>query len=301
MPLVSIITPFLNAQRYLAEAIESVCAQTIPDWELLLVDDASTDESRRIAERFAKHNAQIRIIELGQEHPIGPAAARNYAAQQARGDFVVFLDADDILERDSLRIQTEAMRLYPTAAMVYGATHWWYPDDESRDWTEPIAPAPRLHAPPKLLRDIILMRRGHAPCICSAMIRRGAFSDLGGFEERFRLYEDQTLWVKIFLNYPVLELATRLAIYRQHGDSTSAAAARSGEYAWRLPHKGRAAFVEWIALCLRGHESNDPGLQRALRLALAPYQPIPKARLFLDRVLAKGESALIRLGVRSSY
>ena len=85
MPLVSIITPSLNAQRFLAEAIESVCAQTMADWELLLVDDASTDESRRIAKRHAEHNAQIRVIELGQEHPIGPAAARNYAAQQARG------------------------------------------------------------------------------------------------------------------------------------------------------------------------------------------------------------------------
>jgi glycosyltransferase involved in cell wall biosynthesis len=301
MPTTSVITPFLNAQRYLADAVESVCAQTMPDWELLLVDDASTDDSRTIAERFAARNDKIRIIDLGQEHPIGPAAARNHAAQQARGDFVVFLDADDILEPDSLRIQTEAMRLYPTAAMVYGATHWWYPDDESRDWTEPIAPAPRLHAPPKLLRDIILMRRGHAPCICSAMIRRGVFLDLGGFEEQFRLYEDQTLWVKVFLKYPVVELATRLAIYRQHAESTSAAAARSGEYAWRVPHKGRAAFVEWIALCLRRGGNNDSHLQRAMRLALAPYHPIPKARLFLDRVIAKGESALIRLGIRSSY
>ena len=84
MTSVSVITPFLNPGDYLAQAIESVRSQTFGEWELLLVDDGSTDDSPGIARRYAERDARIRILGAG-EHGRGAAAARNYGIERATG------------------------------------------------------------------------------------------------------------------------------------------------------------------------------------------------------------------------
>ncbi len=94
VPLVSILTPVYNAARYLPETLASVRAQTFPDWEHLLVDDGSTDNSRDIAEEAARGDARIRVLRTSCNS--GPSAARNYGLDFARGRFIAFLDADDL-------------------------------------------------------------------------------------------------------------------------------------------------------------------------------------------------------------
>jgi teichuronic acid biosynthesis glycosyltransferase TuaG len=107
-PSVSVVTPVWNAAATLAEAVASVRAQSMPDWEMLLVDDGSTDGSGDLAARLAAAEPRIRLI--GWPERRGAAAARNAGIRAARGRFVAFLDADDRWRPEKLRVQIGYMR-----------------------------------------------------------------------------------------------------------------------------------------------------------------------------------------------
>src|SRR5687767_4752185 len=178
-PCVSVVTPFLDAEAFLPEAIASVRAQTVADWELILVDDGSSDSSRAIALEAAAADERIRLVDPPPGSR-GAAAARNAGMRVARGDFLAFLDADDLFERHMLAATLSAAQANPEAALIYGPTRWWYPDGRQSDWTETTdGRAGRLHSPPALLRSIILLQDGHVPCTCSVLIRRAAVDAVG--------------------------------------------------------------------------------------------------------------------------
>ena len=124
MPLVSIITPVYNAAPWLRETLASVRAQTLTDWEQILVDDGSSDNSVAIAEAAAKQDARFRLIRTPQN--MGPSSARNLAIEAARGRFIAFLDADDYWEPHKLSRQLDLLERHPevglTAARYYEET-----------------------------------------------------------------------------------------------------------------------------------------------------------------------------------
>src|SRR5215213_8596780 len=94
-PRVSVIMIFLNTERFIEEAIESVFAQTYDDWELVLVDDGSTDASTAIARRYAaQHPHKVRYLEHAVHQNLGMSASRNLGIREAHGEFIAFLDAD---------------------------------------------------------------------------------------------------------------------------------------------------------------------------------------------------------------
>ena len=103
--MVSIIVPAYNAERWLPAAVRSVLAQTEQDWELVLVDDGSTDATPGLCDRYAASDARIRV-----EHTpnAGVSAARNHGLKLCRGQWILFLDADDVLHPDMLRIMLDA-------------------------------------------------------------------------------------------------------------------------------------------------------------------------------------------------
>ena len=267
-PRTSIIMPFLNAEAYLQQAIESVQAQTRTDWELLLVDDRSTDSSPGIAAAAAASDARIRLVPLPAGYRGGAASARNLALLEAKGEFICFLDADDVFLPTKLERQVPLLERYPRAAMVFGPTHWWHSDGSSPDWVEPVYMR-GLIDPPRALDDIILLLRAHVPCICAVLIRRSALMGTGGFEEQFRLYEDQTLWVKLMAASPVFADTVVTAKYRQHAASVSADAQSEGSYDRLGPHAAREPFLEWTRSYLAGIGKLPPSTERALRCAFA--------------------------------
>ena len=271
MAEVSVITPFVNARAFLAEAIRSVLAQRHRDWELLLVDDGSTDGSLDIARDFVRRGeGRIRVIDAAPSRH-GAAAARNRGIAAAMGSLVAFLDADDVFLPGKLEADVAAFSADPTAACVYRATRWWFDRVPGRDWTERLGVAlDRTYEPPKLFIRILMEERGDIPCTCGVMIRKEALDAVGGFEERFALYEDQSLWAKIFLAYRVRPVSGCHAWYRQHAASTSALATIQGDYDPFRPHRARVGWLEWLnayAIEKRAGEEVGAAIDAALREA----------------------------------
>ena len=272
MVMVSVVVPFLNAARYLPEAIASVQSQTCHDWEMVLIDDGSTDGSADIVARAAKADPRIRLLRRPSGALGSAAAARNLGILEARGEFVAFLDADDVYEPNNLQSRLQAFEAHPEVMMVYGPSRWWHPGVEHRDWTEGMRrEAGRVHKPPELLNRVVLMQLGHVPCTCGVMTRRCALELTGGFDESLHLYEDQTLWVKLMLRFPTYVTTAVGARYRQHDDSVSAHAQRAGVYVRTRPHQARIAFLIWVRDYATTAGLSDISVDRALRLALAPY------------------------------
>src|SRR5919109_771721 len=120
-PEVSVVVIFKDAEDFLAEAIESVCAQTFPAWELLLVDDGSTDASTAIARGHAEQDSgRVRYFEHPGHVNLGMSATRNLGVSRARGELVTFLDADDVLVPTALEEAVAILRAHPRVGMVYG-------------------------------------------------------------------------------------------------------------------------------------------------------------------------------------
>jgi glycosyltransferase involved in cell wall biosynthesis len=247
-PLISGIIIFYNAERFLHEAIESVLAQTYDNWELILVDDGSIDESRSIALRYANecsHN--VRYLEHPHHENRGMSASRNLGIGKAKGEYIGFLDADDVWLPNKLEHQVAILQSQPAAGMVYGSTQWWYswtgnPHDRQRDYIHDVGVQPNaLLQPPALLTRFLRIPE-ISPCTCSALIRRKVVDQVGGFEERFRaLYEDQAFFAKVCLSAPVFVTSQCSARYRQHANSNCSTTQETQHAA------ARSAFLKWLA------------------------------------------------------
>lgn len=281
-PLVSVIIIFLNAARFIEEAIESVFAQTYANWELLLADDGSTDNSTDLARRYATEQPdRVRYLEHEQHRNLGMSAARNLGIKHARGEYVAFLDADDCWLPHKLERQVAILMSQPQAAMVYGPAQFWYswsgePDDLKRDFITELGVAPdTLIAPPGLLVRC-LQNKPPVPLPSLIMVRRQAMVEVGGFEEqfcgRYQLHEDLAFSSKVFLRAPVYVTGECLSKYRQHPDSLGSFWAQRGEYHPGRPHAAQAFFLNWFVGYLSERGVKDGEVWQALRQALRPYR-----------------------------
>ncbi|SFV56631.1 Putative N-acetylgalactosaminyl-diphosphoundecaprenol glucuronosyltransferase [hydrothermal vent metagenome] len=111
--MVSIITPSHNASKFISECINSVLIQTYREWEMIIVDDLSTDNSVTIIKEFVEKDKRVKLIELKKNG--GPAKARNIAIKESKGDFIAFLDADDLWKKEKLERQLDFMKKYNLA------------------------------------------------------------------------------------------------------------------------------------------------------------------------------------------
>ncbi|MCP4399598.1 MAG: glycosyltransferase family 2 protein [bacterium] len=162
-PLVSIIIPVYNCERYLAEALESVFAQTYRPIEVIVVDDGSTDNSANIAKHFAPD------VHYCYQSNAGPGAARNRGIMLAQGTFLAFLDADDLWVKDKLALQMKVFDEQPEVDMVFGHAKQFY-SSEVEDHIRQKIRIPAETIP------------GHTPC--ALLIRRETFFRVGIFENR---------------------------------------------------------------------------------------------------------------------
>jgi glycosyltransferase involved in cell wall biosynthesis len=268
-PVVSVVMPFLNVAEYLAEAIESVRAQTYPRWELLLVDDGATDGGTDIARRYAALDPdRIRWFEHPGHENRGASVSRNVGFAAARGDYFAMLDGDDVWLPHKLAEQVALLEATPEADVLCGSTEFWYgwtgqPDDARLDRVVRIGlpdgtliPGPTMLA--HMLDDVI-----GVPCTCSVVARRDAVRRVGGFEESFRrVFTDQAFYAKLFLESTVLVVDTCWDRYRLHAASSCAVAQRSGELATT-----RLRYLRWLSDHLASRAADSPQVRAALRRA----------------------------------
>jgi len=278
-PRVSVVMIFWNAERFIQEAIESVFAQTYERWELLLVDDGSNDGSSAIALHYAqRYPEKVRYLAHAGHANRGKSISRNLGIKHAKGEYLTFLDADDVLLPEKLERQTAILDSQPEAALVYGVTQYWYswtgsPQTHWRDSIGTLGVQPdRLFYPPRLL-TLFLKNGGIVPCICSLLARRKIVEDIGGFEETIQhMYEDQVLLAKICLQAPVFVESGCGERYRQHPDSSSYIAIRRGEYHPFWPSPAHLTFLNWLVNYLVQQGIKDVHLWNALQRALWPYR-----------------------------
>src|SRR5262245_53954433 len=177
-PLVSAIIVFLNAESFLQEAIESVFAQTCESWELLLVDDGSTDDSTRIARQCAELNSsKVRYLEHFGHLNRGISASRNVGIAHARGKFVAFVDADDLWLPGKLDRQVALMKQNPDVGLIFNPAFVWK-DDIKTPQRMPLVPG-RLPRGAWLIT--LLGHDGTDAFPSSVMIKRDVAVMLGGF------------------------------------------------------------------------------------------------------------------------
>lgn len=207
MPTVSTIIPAYNAaSRYLDQAIASVLAQTYRDIELIVVDDGSTDDTSRLVLRFS----QIRYFRRAENG--GQAAARNDGARLAKGEFVAFLDQDDLWEPSLLQETVGLLRANPAAALVH--CDGYQVDEQNKI----------LHydAAMKHTRSITQILRGdHDVATSGSLFRKTSFDEVGGYDERLRIWEDIDLAIRLFQRHRVLHLAKPLYRHRLYGHNVS--------------------------------------------------------------------------------
>lgn len=266
-PRVSVICPFLNAETFIAESLASVLAQDFCDFELILVDDGSTDSSLAIAEAYvARLPGRACVLSHPGHANRGISASRSLGLLAARGEYVAFLDADDVWLPAKLREQVALLDAHPEAAMACGVVTYWSSWDGGKDEVirtggsiAPVAPpgvaVPRLYP----------VGDGGAPSPSEVLLRRDAVMAVGGPEDAFRdMYEDQVLFTKLMLAYPTCFSDRHWLLYRVRGDSCTAHVRAARQY---LPR--RRQYFEWLAQYLARHPAlATPGLARAVRTEL---------------------------------
>ena len=199
--LVSVLITVFNRENYLAAAIESVLAQTFEGFELIIVDDRSTDRSLEVARSYER-DARVRLVV--NERNLGDYPNRMRAASLARGRYLKYVDSDDLIYRHSLAIMVEAMEAHPNAAL--GLSHS-APEDEQ--------PYPWELTPGEAWRKEFL-DRGCLSCGPSgAVIRREAFVAVGGFRD-WGVLNDTDLWYRLAARWPVVLLPPGLVWWRRH-------------------------------------------------------------------------------------
>lgn len=276
-PLVSAIIIFLNEEKFLPEAIESVLAQTYPAWELLLVDDGSTDNSSEIAKIWAKRHPQ-KIRYLTHEHHVnrGMSASRNLGIQHAKGKYISFLDGDDVWLPAKLEEQVAILESHPEAALVYAPLKMWYswtgePEDSDGDHLYGVSELgsypfkDELIAPPNLLKKF-LRHEEYMPG--GFLVKRRIMIDTSPYEDDFRApYSDAVALVKLCLQEKVYASSKVWYLYRKHDASNT--------YVSWLNGTGQAEqkiYLDWVESYFSQLGVDDPELWRILERVLLPHR-----------------------------
>lgn len=208
MPLVSILIPCFNAERWIAQCIQSALAQTWPEKEVIVLDDGSTDGSLAIIQSFG---GSIRW-ETGPNR--GGNVARNRLLELARGDWVQYLDADDYLMPDKVAAQMAFLQTHPETDVVYGPVTMEYCEEDAAPRQE-LLPIPEPHDP------WVLLARWYLPQTGAALWRKKAILDVGGWKADQPCCQEHELYLRLLMagkrfNY----CADGGALYRQWGGHT---------------------------------------------------------------------------------
>jgi glycosyltransferase involved in cell wall biosynthesis len=254
LPLISIVLPTYNRLRYLPAAIESVIAQTMKTWELIIADDGSGVEVRTYLATLAKQD-RIKVMLL--PHLGNPGAARNAALRHAQGSYVAFLDSDDLWMPNKLETQLKALESRPERQWCYTdfvrVDHAGASIDFQRD-------PRRIPYQGQIFEPLLRLRAGIA--MPTVMATRALLARAGGFDEGFQLHEDYELWLRLALLSPVSRLPEPLACVRRHTEHFSTGGVSSLRARAKVLEKMRGLLTDLQQLAVLQEERvrNDVAL-----------------------------------------
>ena len=219
-PAVSVYMSVYNGERFLRESIESVLAQTFGDFELVVVDDGSTDATPEILRSF--RDARLVVLSPGR---IGLAAASNYALARCRAPLVARLDADDLMQPNRLERQLNFLSQHPELGGV--ASYFWWIDEDSAIRGAQDTPLLTREAVERQLAAGGRLGYAHS----TLLLRREAVLAVGGYDPRFDFVEDVELCLRLYeAGYLILVQPERLVRFRVHDHSISATRQREQFY-----------------------------------------------------------------------
>jgi len=212
MTMVSVVISAHNASPWIAETLESIFAQTFRDFELIVVDDGSTDDTRQVV---ARYGPSVRLITIGRS---GKSTGKNTGIRAAKGDYIAFVDADDLWTPEKLELQVELLRRQPDLAWAYADGYLF--DDSTGKTVGRFGQIARLHSG-NILRSLLLVDFIASP---TPIVRRDILERVGCFDETLLRHqpEDWDLWLRIAADYPVGLVNQPLVRYRLHAASLTA-------------------------------------------------------------------------------
>ena len=275
MPRVSVIIPSYNCARYVGRAIDSVCAQTYKDYEILVVDDGSSDDTKDVMMRYGR-----KVTYIYQRNQ-GVSAARNHAISKANGELLAYLDADDMWFPEKLERQVAFLDAHQECGMVHSEMSIINEQDEilhARFYEETQRSVPQGHCME------VLLTRCHIQTL-TVVERRSSFDRVGGFDERLPVAQDYLHWIMI----------------AAEGQAIGYLAEPLGKYRWRtgsLIGNYPRLLEDYVRICdilltekpitlPRGGEYADILRARSYR--------VQRELAYLDRIQGRNESAKRRL------
>jgi glycosyltransferase involved in cell wall biosynthesis len=209
-PLISVCLPVYNAERYVAEAVESILGQTLTDFEFLIIDDGSTDRSRPILEGYAARDPRIRLTSRANR---GLMATLNELIDQGRGEFLARMDADDIALPERFRRQVDYLRAHPECSVVSSWVQVIDPEgDPLCDWF--------TEQPHEVIDTLLLRGEAVSSVLChpSVLMRRDAVLAAGKYRD-FTVGEELDLFLRLAESSRLAILPEVLLKYRNHPGS----------------------------------------------------------------------------------
>src|SRR5271157_3129712 len=271
MPLVSIIMNIRNGAAFLRQAIDSVMAQTFGGWELVVWDDCSTDNSATIVAEY--RDPRVRYFLSPEETSLGKA--RNHAIRQATGEWLAFLDQDDLWTPTKLEKQMALANAH--AGIIYGRAVLFWPSGRKREYDQ-------AHEFTLLPEGDIFSELFRSACfiaMSSAMLRRSAVEEVGGIPEYIEMAPDYYLYIAIARRYPARAVQEVVCWYRMHGSNM-------GLRNRREVHQEALLMIDQWAECLDPRIAAYRRMTHATGLAWEEMRSLASAGTGIRRLFSEG-------------
>ncbi len=242
MPTISVIIPAYNSEKTIKATIESVIKQTFSDWELIIINDGSQDSTLDIA--LQVKDSRIKVFSFDNA---GLSASRNRGLKRAVGEFVSFLDADDIWTSDKLAIQLKALQENPQAAVAYSWTD--YIDENGKFAFS----GSYINVNGDVYEHLLMsdfLENGSNP-----LIRKEAFTALDGFDETLRAAEDWDMWLRLANKFDFVCVPSVQILYRVTANSVSSNVINQEKFC--------------LEVLRRGYQERPPSLKYSWNISLA--------------------------------
>ncbi|MCL1471488.1 glycosyltransferase [Argonema antarcticum] len=213
MPLISVIIPVYNGEKTIRATIESVLKQSLKDYELIIINDGSQDGTLEVISQI--QDSRLQVFSYSNS---GVSVSRNRGVENANGEFIAFLDADDLWTPDKLQAQWQALQENPEAAVAYSWTDW------ITEAGEFLRPGSHITANGDVYEKLLLINfldNGSNP-----LIRKQALLKVGGFDALLPPAEDWDMWLRLAAKYPFVAVPFPQVLYRVSANSASANVSR---------------------------------------------------------------------------